>query len=199
MAGPQGCYAKQNKPEKDKYCMISLTCGIQKHRTCSRLFCWGRFMQALWAQAGANWSTREREAHLEQWTTLAGPVLAPSSPGHCFQMEDSLESPPFIASLLAPPKGAAYQVQTPSKPYIFWLRFYCFNFFPCTPLIITPPPSVGFLTHNLSLFLLFPWDDLLTLKIFSIVKASLSFIPLLLLQFLTLSHVDNFSEGIYQR
>lgn len=73
--------------------------------------------------------------------------------------------------------------------------FYCSNFFPGTPLIITPPLSAGCLT-NLSLFLLFSWDDLLSLSKYSLV---LSFIPLLLSQFLILSHVDLFAERIKDR
>ena len=30
MDGPREYYAKQNKSEKDKYCMISVICGIWK-------------------------------------------------------------------------------------------------------------------------------------------------------------------------
>ena len=28
--GPRGYYAKYNKSDKDKYCMVSFTCGIKK-------------------------------------------------------------------------------------------------------------------------------------------------------------------------
>lgn len=32
-----GHYAKCNKPEKDKYCLVSLLCGIQKKKSNSKL------------------------------------------------------------------------------------------------------------------------------------------------------------------
>ena len=32
MDGPSDYYAKQNKSEKDKHCMISVTCGIWKKK-----------------------------------------------------------------------------------------------------------------------------------------------------------------------
>ena len=73
--------------------------------------------------------------------------------------------------------------------------FYCFNFSLCTPLIITPT-TISWLSHNLSLFLLFSWDDLLSLSKYSL---TLSFILLLLSQFLILSSVDLFSERIKGR
>ena len=47
MDGPRGHYAKRCKSQKDKYCLISLVCGIPKSQTCENrrergYWGWGR-------------------------------------------------------------------------------------------------------------------------------------------------------------
>lgn len=74
--------------------------------------------------------------------------------------------------------------------------FYLFDFFPYAPLIITHPQPYTqpklILPRSLKC-------SAQSLYIFSIIKASSSFVSLLLLQFLIISHVDLFSPVRYQR
>lgn len=102
------------------------------------LFWWRCLMWALQAQERADWRHRRKGGSPGAWTTLPGPALAPFSPGYCFWMEDSLESP-FMTSLHALPKGSALSKlpwQACKALYIL-TSFYCFSFFAYTPLIVT--------------------------------------------------------------